>query len=251
MKQLSSLIMGITFFFLGLDILETLQIFSLPSGLSKEKGSGVSTPLWLLRVFGLLGRNFYSLKNTVKSMFNMEKSDTLWDEIAFSLAFHMKAGATVIGAIRAVSEEGNTHGHKALKRVFQLYQAGSSLMPAIVIVSREFPALEKIGAILEMGLTTGGNVPALLYHASEVLRRRRLFEGEVRAKLVEAKMTAILLAVLPWVMAFAMLRFDKSTIYQLISTEAGRNLALLSVGLWALGIGLVAVLIGSLAPKEG
>jgi len=237
MKEISSALLGITVFFVLLDLWGVLKVWPFSPGLAGARArSG-----WLNS----------RMKKILKKALAPLNDEVLWDEIAFSLAFHIKAGDTVVGAIKAVSEEGSTRGHEALKRVFHLYQAGTPLLDALDGVSQEDPDLSRVAGILETGISTGGNLPALLCYASEAFRRRRLLKGEIRAKLSEARFTALILSVLPWLLVFLMLRYDSRALSILRQVKSGRFLVMVSFVLWATGVFLVIYTIRSLSPGKG
>ncbi|HRC54070.1 MAG TPA: hypothetical protein PLK53_06205, partial [Bacillota bacterium] len=63
------------------------------------------------------------------------RSDVPWDEIASSLCFQVRGGASLVNAIKGASEEGSSQGHKMLQRAYQLYETGVPIFKALDAVS--------------------------------------------------------------------------------------------------------------------
>jgi len=175
------------------------------------------------------------------------RRDVPWDEIASSLCFQVKGGASLVNAIKGASEEGNSQGHKMLQRAHQLYETGVPIFRALDMVSSGEGELAMIANVLEIGSVTGGDLSALLRRVSEILRRRRLTQGEIQAKLSESKMTAVLLSCLPWLIGFLTFRADPRSFIALVSGDEGRILFVLCFALWAVGNLFVVVSIRSIS----
>ncbi len=163
------------------------------------------------------------------------RSDVPWDEIASSLCFQVRGGASLVNAIKGASEEGSSQGHKMLQRAYQLYETGVPIFKALDAVSGGEGELAMIANVLEIGSVTGGDLGALLWRVSEIFRRRRLTQGDINAKLSESKMTAVLLSCLPWLIGFLTFRADPRNFRVLSSRAEGKLLLASCVGLWAIG----------------
>jgi len=238
MKEILSLCYGIVVFLICLDISNTLRIWTFSPGLAQ-----IHRSLWLKR-FRLLGEKW------LKQLSRATQKDSLWDEIAFSLAFHLKAGETLVQAIRGVSEEDTAAEHNSLKKVFQLYEAGTSIYSALDTVSRDEEGLSQIASILKIGAVSGGDLSTLLCHASEMIRRKRLFRSEARAKLAEAKITAVLLSLMPWVVGYLVSRYDPQLLTILIGAYQGKMLLVIGFVFWIVGNVAIVSLIRSAVPQS-
>jgi tight adherence protein B len=171
-----------------------------------------------------------------------------WEDVSYSLAFHMRAGETPVQALRAVSMEKSTPPYVTLRRAVQQYDAGSSFNAALAAQSRDCPEIGYLAGIFEMGMLSGGNMPSLLCHAAEAMRRRRSLRNEVRSRMVEARTTAALLSMLPWLIGFLTLGREPRARAVMLADPRGRGLLLFAVLAWLAGNGAVMFLLRSLAP---
>ncbi len=178
------------------------------------------------------------------------KKDIRWDEIASSLALQIRAGKTLVDAIKGVSQEGQSQGHKMLERAYRLYESGVPVFKSLEMASGGDAELAMIAGVLEIGSVSGGNMAALLWHVFEVLRKRRAFQGEVSTRLSETRITAVILAVMPWIIGMFTLRNNPSMFYMFLGSYQGKTLFALAVGLWIVGNILILVYMQSLAPRS-
>lgn len=174
----------------------------------------------------------------------------LWEETCYSLAFHLRAGETPSQAVRGVGMEGESFAHMALRSVTQAYDAGTSLQVALAAEAYQYPELGQITGVLEMGGVSGGNIPSLLCHAAEAMRRRRLQRGELRSRLTEARATAILLSLLPWAIGAFTFSQDPRSIEVMLQDPKGRTLLVVAAVTWLAGNVAVAATLRALLPRR-
>lgn len=183
-------------------------------------------------------------------LFGSEEDLMLWEEIAFSLASHMRAGETVSQALKGVAAEGSGVPYRLLKRACQEYESGVSVLGALNSAAAGNQEFLRLAAVFDLGLVNGGDLPALLCRAADETRRIRTRHREVKSKLVEARLTAILLTVLPWGMGFFTFRQDPRIGQTLVGDPQGRQLFLVALGLWCCGVFAVYMLIASVTPRK-
>ncbi len=180
-----------------------------------------------------------------------EKRDpALWEEVCYSLAFHVRAGETPAQAVKGVALEGESFAHDALKAVSHAYDSGASLDTAFGVIAGRYGELSQIASVLEMGATSGGNIPHLLCHMAESLRRRRLERGELRSKLTEARATAVLLSLLPWGIGAFTYYQDPLGGRALWRDPVGRALLIVGGLLWLIGNVAVVFMLRALLPDK-
>ena len=221
---------------LSLDVLGTVKTWNLAPALLDRRT--VFTPA---RVPSLIRALWSPLKRS---------DPAIWEEIAYSLAFHLRAGETSAQAVRGVSRDRDTPAHAVLKSACQAYDAGASLLSALGAETRESPELAYLIGIFEMGTVSGGDLPALLCHAAEAMRRRRIMRGEARAKLGEAKATAVLLSVLPWAIGAFTFGQDAVVRSAVLADSKGRLLIAAAVAFWLAGNLAVALVLRSLSLRQ-
>lgn len=181
----------------------------------------------------------------------LERHDpALWEEVCYSLAFHVRAGETPAQAVKGVAGEGDSFAHETLKAVSQAYDSGASLEAAFGSVAGGHPELTQVASVLEMGATSGGNIPHLLCHLAEALRRKRLDRGELRSKMTEARATAVLLSLLPWGIGAFTYSQDPLAARALWRDPIGRALLLAGGLLWLTGNIAVVLMLRALLPNR-
>ena len=181
-------------------------------------------------------------------MRDRRRDAAFWEETCYSLAFHLRAGETLSQAVRGVGTEGESPAQMALRSATQAYDAGTSLQAALAVEARQHPELGQIAGVLEMGGASGGNIPSLLCHAAETMRRRRLQRGELRSRLTEARSTAVLLSLLPWgIGAFTFSQDPRST-EVMLNDPKGRALLMIAALTWLAGNVAVAATLRALLP---
>ncbi len=237
MTALVSTLIGAAVMLATMHFVGTDRVRSLAGAYGANPGSG----FW--------DRVLARLRDLPKKALTKDNDSASWEEAAFSLAFHLRAGEPLAQALRAVAEEGEGFAQSCLMKAYRRYEAGAALPAALSDTGSHIPEMSYMSGIFEVGLASGGDLPALLCHASEALRRRRLFQKEASSKLVEARLTAYLLAVLPWVIAFATFRQDPKLWRMLVDDPRAQVLALVSLILWAAGNMLVIWLIRSAVPR--
>jgi len=235
-KVVLSIGFGLTAALIGLDLKKSAGMWALPPALAQrhEAGGPVTSGL-LIGIFG-------------KRVWFKRPNDTPWDEIASNLAFQVRAGKTLVQAIHSVSQEGTSWAHKRLGKAYRLYETGVPIFRALEMASDGDGELFMIAGVLEIGSISGGDTAALLWHVFEILRRRRVFRGEVDARLSEARITSWLLLVLPWGIGLFMFRHDPSLFQTFIASPEGKLLFIVAVALWAVGMFLIIAALGSVSP---
>ena len=218
-KTLCSACLGLGVALLVLDLGYTVKGWSLGP-------AALTLPLQPAR-HSSLTKTFRALLDKLRGS---EEDLLLWEEIAFSLACHMRAGETVAQSLKGVAGEGTGTPYKLLKRTCHEYEAGVPVLAALDGVASGNPEFVRLAAVFELGLVNGGDLPALLCRAAEELRRLRKRQREVKSKLVEARLTALLLTFLPWGIGFFTFRQDPRIGQTLVKDPQGRLLFLASEG---------------------
>ncbi|MGI6620362.1 MAG: type II secretion system F family protein [Bacillota bacterium] len=234
MKFLVSIGLGIAAALVGLDLTRA-PLWGLPRALEPDGGAGSGSA-------GRLGR-------FRKSGRFRRTGDLPWDEVCSDLAFQVRAGNTLVQAISSISQEGTSSAHKKLRKAYQLYETGVPITKALEMAADGDGELYMIAAILEIGAISGGDTASLLWRLFEILRRRRMFRGEVNARLSEARLTSRLLLALPWIIGFFTFRHDPELIRGFVASLQGRPLVIAGLLLWAVGGVLIRIALGSVYPS--
>ncbi|MGE5578776.1 MAG: type II secretion system F family protein [Bacillota bacterium] len=235
--HISAAFTGVAIALLTADVVSSVKAWNLAPALAPRPRSllpeGLSSVIWRVRELS-------------------EKRDpALWEEVCYSLAFHIRAGETPAQAVKGVAEEGDSFVHETLKGVSRAYDAGASLETAFASVAGRYRGeLKQIASVLEMGASSGGNIPHLLCHLAEALRRRRLGRGELRSKMTEARATAALLSLLPWGIGAFTFSQDPQAARAVWRDPVGRALFVAGGLLWLTGNIAVVFMLRALLPER-
>lgn len=237
MKVLVSIGLGLTAALIGLDVSKSSGVWSLPRALEQEHEAGVAPDLG-------------ALNDVTRRVWPQRPRHMPWDEICSDLAFQVRARNSMVQAIHSVSQQGTSDAHKKLGKAYKLYETGVPIFKALETVAGGDAELSMIAAILEIGSVSGGDTATLLWRAFEILRRRRVFRGEVDAKLSEARITSWLLLALPWFIGFFMLRYEPDLLKGFAASREGKLLTIAAAVLWAVGGTLIKLCLGSVCPAS-
>jgi Flp pilus assembly protein TadB len=219
-----------------LDAFNTLKMRTIFPGLEKKHGKRI----WI-NIAGLSTDKF-------RCLVSRHGSTCYWDDIALSLAFHLKAGLNLPHAVKAVSQEGNSYSHKLLDRAYRSYEAGSSMLYALRSVAGNQQEFGVVVDALEMGAVSGGDLPSLLCHISDSIRNRRVFKSEARSKLIEAKISAVILSLIPWIIVIFSWQYDAAAMKYLLEAGPGRFLLAVSFICWLVGNAMIILMIQYVTP---
>lgn len=102
------------------------------------------------------------------------------------------------------------------------------------------PEVSFFGTVLSLQRKTGGNLGEALGNLSGILRSRKLLEGKVKALSAEAKMSATILGVLPFVIIGVLYFMNPGYLLPLFKTPAGNLLLIAGVFWMSIGIVIIA-----------
>ncbi len=186
----------------------------------------------------------------LKSRFLGTKDDvSLYEDVCYSLAFHLRAGETSAQALKHVSQEAEEGAYGLLKRVFAAYEAGSPFLDALSSASPNNPYMQSITGVFQLGAASGADTPSLLCNTADLLRKKRLKKREAKAKIVESRLTAVILTVMPWVIGMYTLRHTPNSSFLLLGDPVIKTVLSLALLLWVVGVTAVWWLIGTATPR--
>ncbi len=161
----------------------------------------------------------------------------------------LRAGHALSDALRACATEMPAPIAEELGRVYEEHNLGRDLRDALMHLAARNASnfdIRLVVSCLLLQRKTGGNLVELLDNIAATVRARFVFDAKVHALTAEARLSATVLAVLPFVVAFAifLLRPD----YLLPLFNQGVGIWLFSVASLALAMGLI--LLRNLAQVE-
>lgn len=172
-----------------------------------------------------------------------------FEQAAATMANSLRAGQSLAQAMAAVEREYGPPLGTEFRQALQEYQAGLPLNEAIDGIRRRVPCPEAAFFVRALAIhgVTGGNVAGVLTNVSRIIRQRRLLRGEVAAKSGEARLTAVVLATLPGLLAGYLFIVDRDMLAPLLTTTLGRAGLAYAILSWVAGV----VIINRLASSVG
>ncbi len=150
----------------------------------------------------------------------------------------LRAGHGFTEALKTVSEQMSPPFAEEARRVVDELGLGLSLEQALdrMIVRTDQPDVELMCTAVQIQIRTGGNLAEVLQTIGGVIRQRAQLRGEVAALTAEGRFTALILLLLPWVLAFAMGHLSPGWLEPLFKDIMGNVI---------LGVGIVAYVGGA------
>ncbi len=135
----------------------------------------------------------------------------------------MKAGLSFMQAIEMVSREAPDPTAQELKILCLDRQTGKTLDASLDRLSERVPLTDvKIFAmVMKLSNRMGGNITEALARLAETIRNRFMIEKKVRALTAEARMQAVVVCALPFVLFFAFAAISPEMMRPLLETSAG------------------------------
>lgn len=165
-----------------------------------------------------------------------------FEQAAVTMANGLRAGQSLAQAMATVEREYGPPLGSEFRRALQEYQAGVPVIKAIDGIRLRIPCPETAFLARALGIhgLTGGNVAGVLGNVSRIVRQRRLLRGEVTAKSGEARLTAVVLAALPGLLAGYLLLVDRAMLAPLLTTPIGRAGLVYGVISWLVGVAVIS-----------
>lgn len=170
----------------------------------------------------------------------------IWEDVFYSIAFHLRAGETLQQAVRGVAEEGSGGPYELLRGATRAYEGGAPILQALRSGSEGSFESRRLVEAVEIGLVAGSDLPSLLCHTAENLTRKRAMHRAAKAKMTESRLTAFLLSAMPWLIGAITYWHDPSLLMQALSTPLGLSVLWGSIGLWVLGNGAIFLTLSSI-----
>ena len=150
----------------------------------------------------------------------------------------MKAGHALTGGLRMVAEEfegpvGVEFG-KTLEEINFGLGAPEALKNLAARVNQPDVDFLVISVLIQR--ETGGNLAEILENLSHIIRERFKFKGKIRALSAEGRLSAIILAAIPILVAFALMILNPKYLKVLTADPIGNVLLVFSVVTMVLGI---------------
>lgn len=155
------------------------------------------------------------------------------------MARAMRAGHAFSDALRLAADDTPAPLGEELSEIAEEHRLGldlrTSLHGLVARLPESFEVRLLVAAIL-LNRETGGNLIEILEHIGETVRERMVFDARVQALTAEVRMSATILAILPFGAAALLMVTEPSYLVPL--TQPGWGLRMLSGGLVMMSLGL-------------
>lgn len=153
----------------------------------------------------------------------------------------VRVGIPVMEAVRAVGRESPEPTGPEFNRLVNEVAVGKPLEDAIVEMARrsELPEYRFFATALGLQNQTGGTLSDTLDSLADVIRKRMALRAKGYAMSSEARTSALVLAVMPVLMALGMWAMDPKYIEILVFTKSGHKLLIAAIV--SLGMGLLSI----------
>ena len=168
----------------------------------------------------------------------MKKFQAQLPEALDLIARSLRAGHAFTGGLKMVGDEmDDPIGVEFLKTLNEI-NLGVGVQEALInLASRvDCPDLRFFITSVIIQRETGGNLAEILEKLGYLIRERFKFFGKVRTLAAPGKLTAIILIILPFVLAFIISQINPKYIQTLITDPAGKYLVGFALLLMAIGI---------------
>ncbi len=150
----------------------------------------------------------------------------------------VRTGLPLGDCLRMIAHESEEPVRTEFKRMVEAESVGVPLELCIERMYERIPLAEVnfFGTVLSIQRSTGGNLGESLDNLSKVLRGRKVLREKIKALSAEAKVSAMIIGVLPpGVMAMVSI-VSPDYMHELYYTETGHRNLMISAGMMAVGI---------------
>jgi tight adherence protein B len=148
------------------------------------------------------------------------------------------AGLPFSEALRSVAREGQEPSREEFNRVINEVAIGQSVERALWKLHERVGLPEYAFFAVTIGLQTqtGGSLIETLQNLQELVRKRVALSKRGKALAAEARASAVILAVLPFIAFFALSFIQDDFVHFFLSTPTGNHLLLAAIGFLCMGI---------------
>jgi tight adherence protein B len=149
----------------------------------------------------------------------------------------LRAGHAFTGAIQLVAEEMPEPLSTEFKSTFDEQNLGLSFKEALMNLAERVDSMDARFFVIAMVIQreTGGNVAEILEKISYTIRERFKMLGQLRALTADARLSGIVLALLPVAVGLIILLINPSYIMFLFKDPTGRTMLGVAMGMMVLG----------------
>ncbi len=185
--------------------------------------------------FSALGPLFWLRRKHEERVRVLEEHLDSW---LLMLANALKASPSLGESIESSAKLMRAPFSEELDLLIKEHKLGTPLDQAVLSMSTRIRSriISSTLATVLVGRQTGGDLPQILEQSAAALREMARLEGVVRTKTAEGKMQATVLALIPFVLLFAIHQVDSHWLEPLFQTSLGTVVLIVATCLWLAAI---------------
>ena len=183
---------------------------------------------WMLAAVGAATPVFYIRRRRRKRFKEIEEQ--LPDALDF-LSRSTVAGHSLPMSLELLSDEVGPPLSYEMRKTVDEYNLGLPMSDALLNLARRLPTVDIqffVSAVVAQS-RTGGNLHELLDNLSETIRERGTLRGQVRSMTAHGRLTAVVLSLLPMVVAVSMMLVNADYFMVLVNHPVGKTLLLMAM----------------------
>lgn len=223
---------------LALSLAQALSVATLLVLLALALGTSLGWPVPLSLVLAALGLLLWVAFLQHRRSHRMTLIDQALPDALELMARSMQAGHAFISAMQVAAKESAPPLSHELRTVFEEVNFGISTSQALqalaVRVASEDVRYFVVAVVIQS--ETGGNLAEILKNTARLIRERQKIAGVVRVLSAEGRISAVILSLLPFVLAAFMSLVNPGFVSRLWTDPMGLQLVYVSLLLMAFGI---------------
>jgi tight adherence protein B len=162
-------------------------------------------------------------------------------DVLITIAASLKAGHSFKQGLQSVVDEGQPPAADEFRRVLTETSLGRPMDEALTAMSERTGSKNFEFAITAVTIQrqVGGSLASLFDMVADTVRQRQQFARKIKSLTAMGRMSAYVLAGIPFFLAFAITLLNRDYMSPLFSTHAGHMLILLGLGMMAIGSALL------------
>jgi tight adherence protein B len=157
----------------------------------------------------------------------------------------VRAGLPLGDTLRIIAAEAQEPVRTEFRKVVESQQLGISVPDACAKLARRVPVTETnfFAIVIEIQSKAGGNLAEAIGNLSKTVRERKKMKGKIGAMSMEAKASAAIIGVVPFVVTGALYVVSPDYMSLLFTTNHGRLICAIGLGWMSIGVAMMKKMI--------
>jgi tight adherence protein B len=157
----------------------------------------------------------------------------------------VRAGLPLGDTLRIIAAEAQEPVRTEFRKVVESQQLGISVPDACAKLARRVPVTETnfFAIVIEIQSKAGGNLSEAIGNLSKTVRERKKMKGKIGAMSMEAKASAAIIGIVPFVVTGALYVVSPDYMSLLFTTNHGRLIVAIGLGWMSIGVAMMKKMI--------